>query len=180
MKTPRTFFRAFLLLTLLVAAGGIFFACEKQEEPAQEQPQTPAASITTSDVDIQGTWECVYPEETDTVSYLHVTFFEHYYSIKCSGSYYIERDLPQWPSGGYFTWQCKANYLINNGKFYLWHNVSSDEDWVEIPFYSNIPPTFDVSLHDDTLELECLFTHENCPDLDLPEETHYTFVKINR
>ena len=178
MKTP--YFFQTLLLVLLMAAGGTFVSCEKPEEPTPEKPQTPDVPITSSDVDIQGTWECVYPEETDEESFLRVTFYENFYSINCSGPYYIEKGAPQWPAGGYFTWQWKANYLINNGKFFLWHNVESEEDWVEIPFYSNIPPTFDVSLHDDTLELECLFTHENCPDLDLPEETHYTFVKTTR
>lgn len=179
MKTS-SLFQTLLLVLLVAAGGGLFFSCEKPDEPTQEQPQTPSASITTSDVDIQGTWKCIYPEETDTVSYLHVTFFEHYYSIECSGPYYIERSSPQWPAGGYFTWQWKANYLIHSGKFYLWHIVDDEDYWSEVPFYSNISPTFDVSLHDDTLELECLFTHENCPDLDLPEETHYTFVKLNR
>ena len=72
MKTP-TLFRTLLLV--LLAAGGLFFSCEKPEEPTQEQPQTPSASITTSDVDIQGTWECIYPEETDEASYLRITFF---------------------------------------------------------------------------------------------------------
>ena len=166
------------LLTLLM----VFSACEKQEEPAQEQSQTPAAPITTSDVDIQGTWECIYPEETDEASYLRITFFEHYYSIECDGAYYIEQASPQsqWPSGGYFTWQRKANYLIHSGKFYLWHNVKADEFWAEIPYCSNIPPTFDVSLNEDTLNLYCIYTRENCPDLDLPEETHYSFVKLNQ
>lgn len=179
MKTS-PFFQT-LLLMLLLAAGGTFFSCEKSEELTQEQPQTPAVPITSSDVDIQGTWECVYPEETDTVSYLHVTFFEHYYSTECGGQYYNEQLFlhPQWPSGGYFPGWTKANYLVHNGKFYLW-NVEVDQSWAEIPFYSNIPPTFDISLNDDTMNLYCIYTRENCPDLDLPEETHYTFVKLNR
>ena len=67
----------------------------------------------------------------------------------------------------------------NSGKFYLWHNVKADDFWAEIPYCSNIPPTFDVSLNEDTLNLYCIYTRENCPDLDLPEETYYTFVKLN-
>ena len=82
MKTKQSLFQALLLLTVLLVAGGTFSACEKQEEPSQVQPQTPTAPITTSDVDIQGTWECIYPEETDEASYLRITFFEHYYSIE--------------------------------------------------------------------------------------------------
>ena len=178
MKTT-PFFQT-LLLTLLFVAGGTFLSCEKPEEQDQEQPRTPAASVTTSDVDIQGTWECVYPEVTDDSSSLHVTFFEHYYSTKYNGQYYWEQSVaaPQWPQGGYFTGYERANYLIHSGEFYLW-NVELEQSWVEIPFYANIPPTFDAFLHGDTLELECLFTRENCPDLDFPEETHYTFVRIN-
>ena len=86
---------------------------------------------------------------------------------------------PQWPSGGYFQGWRKANYLIHSGKFYLWHVVANDEFWTEMPYYSNIPPTFDISLSEDTMNLYCIYTRENCPDLDLPEETHYTFVKLN-
>ncbi len=179
MKTTRPLFRTFLLLTLLVVAGGTFFSCEKPEEQEQEQSRTPAASVTTSDVDIQGTWNCIYPVPTDEESYLHVTFFEHYYTAYCEGPYYVQRYYsPQWPSGGYFMLRFNANYLIHSGKFYLWHNVS-EELFTEIPYRSNIPPTFDVSLNEDTLNLYCIYTRENCPDLDLPEETYYTFVKLN-
>lgn len=177
VRACRRYATVFLLALLMM-----FSACEKQEEPAQEEPQTPVAPVTTSDVDIQGTWECIYPEETDEASYLRITFFEHYYSIECDGAYYIERASPQsqWPSGGYFTWQRKANYLIHSEKFYLWHNVKADDFWAEIPYCSNIPPTFDVSLNGDTLNLYCIYTRENCPDLDLPEETQYSFVKLNQ
>lgn len=177
---PTILFRT-MMFALLLAAGGLFVACDKTEDVVTEEPSATPAPITSSDVDIQGTWECIYPEETDTVSYLRVTFYEHYYSTENYGPYYNEQfwsDL-QWPQGSYFTGFMRANYLIHSGKFYLW-NVEIEQTWVEIPFYANIPPTFDVSLHGDTLELECLFTHENYPDLDLPEETHYTFVKLNR
>ena len=178
MKTT-TFFQTLLLVLLMAAGGALFFSCEKLDEPTQEQPQTSSASITTSDVDIQGTWECIYPVPIDTTCYLQITFYEHYYSTTCDGQYYIEQYFlhPQWPSGGYFQGWTKANYLVHSGKFYLW-NVEVDQSWAEIPFYSNIPPTFDISLNEDTMSLYCIYTRENCPDLDLPEETHYTFVKL--
>ena len=180
VRTCRRYATVFIL-TLLMVAGGIFSACEKQEEPSQAQPQTPSASITTSDVDIQGTWECIYPVPMDTTCYLQITFYEHYYSTTCGGQYYNEQHFlhPQWPSGGYFQGWTKANYLVHSGKFYLW-NVEVDQSWAAIPFYSNIPPTFDISLNEDTMSLYCIYTRENCPDLDLPEETYYTFVKLNR
>ncbi len=62
----------------------------------------------------------------------------------------------------------------------MWNRELPPAQWTEMPFYANIPPTFDASLHGDTLELQCLFTRENCPNVDLPEEDHYTFVKLNR
>ena len=62
----------------------------------------------------------------------------------------------------------------------MWNRELPPAQWTEMPFYANIPPTFDASLHGDTLELQCLFDRENCPNVDLPEEDHYTFVKLNR
>ena len=117
-----------MMFALLLAAGGLFVACDKTEDVVTEEPSATPAPITSSDVDIQGTWECIYPEETDTVSYLRVTFYEHYYSTECGGQYYNEQIFlhPQWPSGGYFPGWTNANYLVHNGKFYLW-NVYVDQ-----------------------------------------------------
>ena len=171
-------FRIFLLV-LLVAAGG-FNSCEKPEQ-VEEQQQGPP-SYASSDVDLQGTWDCISLVPSSDTCYLRVTFFEHYFSTDSKGQFYLERfeKNPQWPSGGYFQSWVRCSYLIYNGKFYMWNRELPPAQWTEMPFYANIPPTFDASLHGDTLELQCLFDRENCPNVDLPEEDHYTFVKLNR
>ena len=61
--------RTFLLLTLLlVAGGGIFNACEKLDEPAQEQPQTPSEPhLQTPNERILGVWAENIPDDNDWV-----------------------------------------------------------------------------------------------------------------
>ncbi len=176
MKT-RNFFKTLLLLVVLVV-GFCFIACEKPENPSDE-PSWADSVPTTSDVNIQGTWLHVNPEVGDN-NYLRVTFYEHYFSVVSDGpSYWGDYTYhPQWPSNGYFVGINNSNYLVHNGKFYMWHTTALD-NFAVMPYSPNIPPTFDVFLHGDTLELQCLFTSENCPDLDLPEETHYTFILQN-
>ena len=177
---PQTPFKTLLLLVLLVAAG-MLVSCEKLEQAEEQQQQGPP-SYASSDVDLQGTWDCISLVPSSDTCYLRVTFFEHYFSTDIKGWYYLKRYEmnPQWPSGGYFNDWTRCNYLIYNGEFYMWNRELSPVQWVEMPFYANIPPTFDASLHGDTLDLQCLFTRENCPDVDLPDESHYTFVKLNR
>lgn len=174
---PQTPFKTLLLLVLLVAAGG-FISCEKPENPNDKPTQTDSVP-TTSDVDIQGTWLLVNPEAGDGDD-LRVIFYKNFFNVICHGSYWEGYYIhPQWPANGYFVGINNGNYLAQNGKFYLWH-VTPFDNFAVIPYNTDILPTFDMTLHGDTLELQCLYTRENCPDLTLPEEDHYTFVKINR
>ena len=69
MKQTKTLFQTFFLLTLLLAAGGgIFNACEKLDEPAQEQPQTPSEPhLQTPNERILGVWAEDINEDEDGV-----------------------------------------------------------------------------------------------------------------
>ena len=141
MKTT-TFFRTLLLVLLMAAAGGTFFSCEKPEEPTQEQPQTPSATITTSDVDIQGTWECISPTWGEEYG-LFVIFYSNTYEVE---AYYPSEQVSFFQSGE------RGNYIINDSLFYMWH-VTRWANFTVVPFPEELPPMFDVSLQDDILTL---------------------------
>lgn len=143
MKPTKTLFQTLLLLTLLMAAGGAFFACEKQEEPAQEQPQTPADSITTSDVDIQGTWESIFPIWPEGYG-LYITFHQKTFEVET-----------HYPNSSFFQNGDQGNYLINDNLFYMWH-VTPYPNFTEIPFPQNMLPMFRFEMAGDTMKLHYL------------------------
>ena len=163
MKTT-TFFRTLLLVLLMAAAGGTFFSCEKPEEPTQEQPQTPSATITTSDVDIQGTWECVRPQMSGD-NYIRITFAQQLYSVD---------GYHPFPTTCMFNPQEVGNYLIRDSLFYMWHTTVWPNS-AEMPFQENIAPMFRVSFKGDTLCLRYMYglTQDYMAQL-----TFWEFVRI--
>ena len=144
MKTTQTLLKSFLLLTLLMVVGVIFCTCEKQEEPAQELPQTPADSITTSDVDIQGTWESISPVWPEGYG-LYITFHQNTFEVET-----------HYPQSSFFQHGDQGNYLIDDNLFYMWH-VTPYPNFTEVPFPQDMLPMFRFEMAGDTMKLHYLY-----------------------
>ena len=159
MKTT-PFFQT-LLLTLLFVAGGTFFSCEKTEE--QEQSRTPTASVTTSDVDIQGTWESIFPVWPEGYG-LYITFHQNTFEVET-----------HYPNSSFFQNGDHGNYLINDNLFYMWH-VTPYPNFIEIPFPQDMLPMFRFEMAGDTMKLHYLYGAMPQPGNSYP--TRYELIKI--
>ena len=164
MKT-RNFLKTLFLLALMVVAG-MFLSCEKQEDPTQEAPKTPVASVTTSDVDIQGTWECISPTWGEEYSLSVIFHSNNTYEVE---AYYPSEQVSFFQSGE------RGNYIINDNLFYMWH-VTRWANFTVVPFPEELPPMFDVSLQDDTLTLTSKYAQITYSGPSVPPRT-YIFRK---
>ena len=144
MKTPALFKTLLLVLLLAAVEGALFYSCEKPDEPTQEQPQTPSASITTSDVDIQGTWESVFPVWPEGYG-LYITFPQNTCEVETL-----------YPNGSFFQNGDQGNYLVHNNSFYMWH-VTPYPNFIVTPFPQDLPPMFRFEMAGDTMKLHYLY-----------------------
>ena len=133
-----------MMFALLFAAGGLFVACDKTEDVVTEEPSATPAPITSSDVDIQGTWESVFPVWPEGYG-LYITFHQKTFEVET-----------HYPNGSFFQHGDQGNYLIRDSLFYMWH-VTPYPNFTIVPFPQDLPPMFRFEMAGDTMKLHYLY-----------------------